>query len=78
MPSLFVMTLLVSPPAACERAFDAVAQVARREGSFGYAQEVTREGRRAFVAACVQHLSSRETRCILRARSSDELYVCTP
>mgnify|MGYP001180489176 CR=1 FL=1 len=79
MGALLVAMLLSTPRAsACDAAYDSVVQVARSEANFGYAHEVSREGRRAFVAACVRHLSRAQVRCIARARSSDALYVCTP
>ena len=61
----------------CERAYESVVSIARREAHFGYAHEVSKEGRRAFFASC-PYLSARELRCIARARSSDQLYACTP
>ena len=62
---------------ACDRAFDSVVSVSRREANFGYAREVSVEGRRAFVSDCKRHLSPRQTRCITRATTSEELYDCT-
>jgi hypothetical protein len=74
---LFSTPVLMHRPAACERAYDAVIEVSRREQNFGYAREVTVEGRRAFVNDCVKHLTAAQTRCIVRARTSAELYDCT-
>ena len=64
-------------PRACERAFDAVERVAQQEPRWDYAREVLVEGRRPFVRDCERFLTPSQIRCLLRARSSSELYDCT-
>ena len=78
MALVLAALLSAAPLVPCERAYEAVVEVARSEANFGYAHEVSREGRRAFVQSCQRHLSRAQVRCVVRARSSDELYSCTP
>jgi hypothetical protein len=78
--ALLLTALLSSAPlpSPCAQAYDAVVALARRESNYGYAREVTRESRSAFVSACRLHLTPQQVRCVVRSRSSDELYACTP
>ncbi len=82
MVSFFAAALLMTAPTPrqgpCSRAFDAIATLAQSENNFGYAREVMVEGRGSFVRACRRHLTAEQVRCILRARSSEQLYACTP
>jgi hypothetical protein len=80
MGLLVLLALFLSSPTptACGPAFDAVNALSKREANYGYAREVVIEGRRAFVSSCMKHLTLSQTRCILSAQTSDELYDCTP
>jgi hypothetical protein len=78
-PFLTALFLFSTPAQSrCGRAYEAVVAVAQREENYGYAREVSSEGRGAFISACRRHLTPAQVRCIVRARSSDELYACTP
>jgi hypothetical protein len=61
----------------CDRAYDVIQRVAQQERKWDYAREVLVEGRAPFVRDCQRHLSPAQVSCLIRAKSSRELYSCT-
>jgi hypothetical protein len=66
-----------SEPRSCDRAYDVIQRVAHEERKWGYAREVLVEGRAPFVRDCQRFLSPAQVSCVIRAKSSRELYSCT-
>ena len=64
-------------PSSCDQAYERIVSLAHHEPQETYAREILREGRRAFVVDCRRTLPSTVVRCILRARTSAELWDCT-
>jgi hypothetical protein len=64
-------------PRSCDRAYDVIQHVAQSERKWDYAREVLVEGRAPFVRDCQRYLTPPQVQCLIRAKSSRELYSCT-